>query len=632
LFGVILSLVFANSASQSGAEWRNYGGDPGGMRFSTLKQIHRDNVAQLKPVWSYHTGELDLGLAKESSRPPAFECTPLAIGGVLYLSTPSSRVIALDAETGQEIWKFDPQSQRSGNRKFLQHRGVAYWEGPPVRGNGVSKRILYGTLDGRLIALDASTGTPCGDFGSSGVVDLHKGVAEKFPQAMYSVTSPPAIYKDLVVVGAAVPESPSKGPSGNVRAFDVRTGKKMWEFHTVPHPGETGHETWEGDSWVDRTGANAWGVISVDVDRGMVFLPLGSAAYDFYGADRKGQDLFANSVVALNAATGKLIWYYQTVHHDIWDYDLPAEPALVTVQRNGRAIPAVAQVTKTGFVFVLDRLTGKPLFPVEERPVPQSKVSEEASWPTQPIPLKPPAVARQSMTREDINNLTPEFRRQCLELFDSVKNAPLFTPLGLELTLQIPGTLGGANWSGVSFDPSSGYLYVNVNELPMFGAMRPQPAGSPVAYRRASPSGEYARLWDAKKRWSCLRPPWGTLSAVDLKKGEIAWKVTLGVVDELEAQGLPQTGALNLGGSIATAGGLVFIGATNDSRFRAFDSRTGKELWVTKMEASGHAAPITYLGRRSGRQYVVITAGGAGYFSETVSDAVLAFALPQSGR
>ncbi len=628
-----LSLAFfpfnfsSPSTPPAGEEWHAYGGDPGGMRFSPLKQINRDNVGQLKRAWVYHAGEVELGLAK-SDRPVAFECTPLEVNGLLYVTTPSSRAIALDAESGREIWKYDPQAQAKGKRKFLAHRGPAYWEARSGSGKEAEKRIFYATADARLIALDAATGKPCSGFGDLGFVDLRKGAAEKFPDAQYAVTSPPSVYKDVVIVGSAVPESPSKGPSGMVRAFDAWTGKQVWEFHTVPRPGEVGHETWEGDSWIDRTGVNAWGVISVDVQRGMVFLPLGSPAYDFYAADRKGQNLFGNSVVALEAATGKLIWYYQMVHHDIWDYDLPAEPALVTVRHNGREVPAVAQVTKMGFVFVLDRLTGKPLFPVEEWPVPKSKVPGEAAWPTQPIPLKPPALCRQSMTRDDITTVTPEFHNECAELFDKLVNAPTFTPLGLDLTLQIPGTLGGATWSGASFDPSTGYLYVNVNELPMLGAMKPQPSGSPVGYRRSSPWGEYARLWDPKKRWSCLKPPWGTLNAVDLNKGEIAWKVTLGVTDELQVKGVPQTGALNLGGPIVTAGGLVFIGGTNDSRFRAFDARTGKELWVTRLEASGHAAPITYRGKRSGRQYVVITAGGAGYFSISVSDAVEAFALP----
>jgi quinoprotein glucose dehydrogenase len=368
--------------------------------------------------------------------------------------------------------------------------------------------------------------------------------------------------------------------------------------------------------------------MSVDVERGMVFLPIASPAYDFYGADREGKNLFGNSLVALDAVTGKLIWYYQIVHHDLWDYDLPAQPVLLTVRNNGRQNLAVAQVTKMGFVFVLNRLTGKPLFPVEERPVPQSRVPGEAVWVTQPIPLKPPALCRQSITRNEVSTIMPDSNKRCAELFDRLANGPIYTPLGLDLTLQIPGTLGGANWSGASFEPSTGYLYVNVNELPMLGGMKLEPPDSPLRYRRFGPEGEYTRFWDKTKGWPCVQPPWGTLNAVDLNKGEIAWKATLGVVDELEAKGVPKTGALNLGGSIVTSGGLVFIGGTNDSRFRAFDAHSGKELWVAKLEASGHATPVTYQGKKSGKQYVVIAAGGGGVFSEELSDALVAFALP----
>jgi quinoprotein glucose dehydrogenase len=444
--------------------------------------------------------------------------------------------------------------------------------------------------------------------------------------AAYRVTSPPAVYQDLVITGALVPESPGRGPSGDVRAFDVRTGKLIWRFHTVPRPGEMGHETWAGDSWRDRTGANVWSVMSVDGERGLVFLPIGSPAYDFYGGDRKGQNLFGNSLVALKAETGQLVWHYQMVHHDIWDYDLPAQPNLITVRHQGREVAAVAQVTKMGFVFLLDRLTGKPLFPVEERPVPASKVPGEATWVTQPFPLKPPPLARQkAVTRSELSQVTPESGKYCAELFDQVISGGIFTPPGTELTLWFPGTLGGATWSGASFDPRTGYLYVNVNELGAIGAMRPQPEGSAVPFRRSSPQGEYARFWD-RNQWPCQPPPWGTLNAVDVNKGEIVWRVPLGVVDELEARGITGTGAPNMGGSIVTAGGLVFIAGTGDSRFRAFDAQTGKELWSAKLEASGHATPATYQGK-SGQQFIVIAAGGGGYFSKTGADALVAFAL-----
>src|SRR5438093_834108 len=520
---LLVSCRFACGQSPSGPidqEWRSYGHDPGGMRFSPLKQIDRSNVGQLRRLWTCHTGETNWNSIR-AGHISAYESTPLMVDSVLYFSTPASRVIALDGETGKEIWIFDPFSDAQ-TRRTVQNRGVAYWEGnSPVTCSGrarrTDKRIFYGTLDGRLFALDAQTGKPCNGFGNRGAIDLRKGVADGWPKAQYDVTSPPAIYRDLVITGAAVQEYPSKGPSGAVRAFDVRTGKLVWTFDTVPQPGQLGHETWEGDGWRDRSGTNVWSIMSVDTEHGMIFLPIGSPSYDFYGADRRGQNLFGNSLVALDAATGKLIWYFQMVHHDLWDHDPPAPPSLITVRQGGREIPVVVQVTKMGFVFVLDRLTGKPLFPIEERAVLPSKLPGEAAWPTQPFPVK--------------------------------------------------------------------------------------------------------------------QPPWGTLNAVNLNTGEIAWKVPLGVVDELEAKGIPKTGVPNLGGSIATAGGLVFIAGTNDKRFRAFDSNTGKELWVIRLEANGHATPMTFLGKRTHKQIVVIAAGGSGLLATEdvpieASDTLAAFALP----
>jgi quinoprotein glucose dehydrogenase len=581
-----------------------------------VTQINRDNVSRLQRAWTYHTGEVDrANNATDRHSIAPFESTPIVVDGVLYFSTPSNRVIALDAETGAEIWKYDPQAG-SERRRYYQHRGVSSWQSE----DGRERRIVFGTFDGRLIALDAKSGNPCENFGNGGIVNLRAGLDGDQPGALYSVTSAPAIYKNLVITGAMVPEFPPKGPSGQVRAFDVRTGKLVWTFYTIPRPGENGHETWTGDEWKGRTGANVWSTMSVDEKRGLVFLPVGSASYDFYGADRKGANLFANCLVALDAATGKLIWYFQMVHHDIWDYDLPAQPVLIDVKREGETVPAVAQITKMGFVFLFDRLSGKPLFPIEERAVPKSEVPGEESWPTQPFPLKPPALVRQKFTEADMD-LSDSASKYCAEMFRALQRGGIFTPYGLKQTLVVPGTLGGGNWSGASFDSGRGYLFVNVNEVGAVGALEPQPESSPEKYRRNSARGEYARFWEDEQK-PCQKPPWGTLNAVDVNSGEIVWKVPLGG----EQGAKEKTGLPNLGGSIV-ANGVVFIGAAADSKFRAFDAKTGGELWSAEVEANANATPATYLGKKTGKQFVVIAAGGGGYFRGKTSDTLVAFVL-----
>lgn len=621
--GVILLCAF--TALLFAQEWRYYGGDAGGMRYSALKQIDRSNVTTLRPAWTYHTGDVSDG--KTLPVRSVFEATPIVIDGVMYVTTPFNRLIALDPETGRELWAFDPKLDL---QKFYfslyVSRGAAYWT------DGKSARLLYGTLDGRLFSIDAATGRPDSAFGNGGFIDLRAGMADPYPKASYGMSSPPAIYKDIVICGSRVPDGEPQGPSGDVRAFNVRTGKLVWRFNTIPRKGEFGNDTWDGDSWKERGGANAWSIMSVDEKRGIVYLPLTSPATDSYGGDRKGANLFGDSLVALNALTGKRIWHFQTIHHNVWDYDLPAQPNLIAVRRGGALVPAVAQITKTGLTFLFDRYTGKPLFDIEEKSVPPSDVPGEHVWPSQPFPLKPPPYARQSMRADELTDVTPESQAYCKKLLGDAVPGSLYTPLGLRPTLLFPGADGGANWGGSSFDPETHTLYVNSMDVGRITRMVKRPEGSLIPYRSQSMGSLDSRFWDPKMN-PCQKPPWAHLTAIDLDRGEHRWRSVLGVVDELLEKGLPPTGTANLGGSIVTAGGLVFIAATNDRRFRAFDKDTGKELWVARLPASGHATPMTFLGKKTGKQFVVIAAGGGNKYNDIhgaggFSDSLIAFALP----
>ena len=601
-FTLCSALLFAQDAS----EWPAYGRDPGGTKYSPLDQINTRNVSALVRVWSYHTGERG-----------TWENTPIVVGGVMYFATQKNRVVALEPETGKELWTYDPKSTG-----VSEHRGVSYWPG----GSGTKPRIILAT-EARLIALDAKSGKPAVDFGDNGEVNLRTGVADDYPKAHYAITSPPAIYKGLIILGPSVQEGPSKGPSGDPRAFDARTGKLVWRFHAVPRPGEPGNETWGPDGWKDRAGPSSWGAMTIDSERGLVFIPMGNPADSFYGGDRKGMNLYANSVVALDAPTGKLRWYFQTVHHDLFDFDMAAPPSLIEATVNGRRVPAVAEFSKNGLLFVLDRLTGKPVWGVEERPVPPSDVPGEQAWPTQPFPIKPPPLTRLSMTKEELSNISPEAHAYCLEQFEKLTAPGPYAPFSVkEPRLVFPSSMGGADWAGVSYDPKLGYIFANASNIGQTGQMVANPPGSPVPFRN---QGAYTRFMD-KDGYPCNQPPWGELSAVDTHTGDVAWRIPLGSFDELEAKGLKNTGAINLGGSIATAGGVLFIAATADGKFRAFESRTGKELWVTKLDSVGNATPITYRGS-NGKQYVAIVAGGPGHLRGSPippSDVVIAFALP----
>jgi glucose dehydrogenase len=614
-----LALVLTGLAGSAPAqEWPHPGCDAGGGRHSPLRQIDRGNVSRLAVAWTFDTGDWSDGSVLPSRS--AFEATPLVIDGVLYVPSAFSRLFALDAETGTKLWVFDPAIDKAVARNLYVNRGVSSWT------DGKRRLVFLGDVEGRLWAIDAATGRPDPGFGEGGRVNLRAGMAEGFPEAQYGLTSPAAVCGDVVVTGSLVSDGAPRGPSGDVRGFDARSGRPLWRFHTVPRPGEAGHETWEGDSWKDRGGANAWSLLSVDEARGLVFLPLTSPAYDFHGGDRKGANLFGNSVVALECATGKRRWHFQTVHHDLWDYDLPAAPVLLTVRREGKDLPAVAQVTKTGFVFVLHRETGEPLFPVEERPFPRSPIPGEDASPTQPVPAKPPPFARQGMSRADLTDVTPESRRECEAITEgALLDTGLFQPLGEQDQALFPGLNGGANYGGASFDPASHLLFVNSMDVGGLFRLARRSEGAKIPY--ALRARKYEFFTDSKG-YPCQKPPWGTLTAIDVDSGEFRWQVRLGEIEELTRLGVPRTGAPNIGGSIVTDGGLVFVAATSDRRIRAFDSDTGRELWAAALPASGFATPMTFLGRKTGRQFVVIAAGGGNKYDKVFGGQLVAFALP----
>ncbi|QDV23150.1 pyrroloquinoline quinone-dependent dehydrogenase [Aureliella helgolandensis] len=597
-------------------DWLSVGGDRGAMRFSPAQAITVDNVNSLELAWEFKTGELAEGTAR------IMECTPIVIDGVMYFTSGKLKVFALDAATGTELWKFDPFANGPTTYPLASggvNRGVAYWSDGVLGGR---RRIFHGTSDGRLFCLDAATGELDQDFAAGGVKDLREDLEMDLSQMGYGPTSAPAILDDLVIVGFSCGEGPGPAAPGDIRAFDAYTGAQRWRFHTVPRPGEFGNETWAGDSWDQRGAANAWGGYSIDTQRGLVFAGLGSAAFDFYGGDRHGENLFANCTIALNGRTGERVWHFQTLHHDLWDHDLPTNPNLVTVEHGGKRIDAVAQVTKTGYVFLLDRVTGEPLFEVREEPVPASDVPGEMAWPTQPIPVKPPPFTQLEMTTDNATNIGAENRASVLKQLEGLRSGPDFNPPSLQGTVVMPGFHGGATWSGASFDPSSGYLFVNSNNQPNIVTLVEQPQNARSPYRITG----YHKFLD-HEGYPAIEPPWGQLTAIDLNLGEIVWQVPLGEYPELTARGIPPTGTENFGGTIVTAGGLVFIAGTRDEMFRAFDKETGRELWKTKLPAGGYATPSTY--SVAGRQYVVIPASGGGKLKTPTADSIMVYALPQ---
>jgi quinoprotein glucose dehydrogenase len=594
-------------------DWPNVGNDRGAMRYSPLKQIDRFNVTELEVAWTYHTGDAD------PKRNTTIECTPIVVGGVMYLTTVSLKVVALDAATGREVWMYDPYADDRLRKVKAAgvNRGVAYWTDGKVR------RVLVGLPSGWLISLDAKTGTPDPGFGKGGMVDLRENMGRDLSGVEYGATSAPAVYKDTVILGFICGEGPGFEAPGDVRAFNVRTGKETWRFRTVPGPGEYGNETWENDSWKNHGAANNWSGTTLDEKRGLVFVGTGTAAGDFYGGDRLGDNLFGNCTIALDAKTGKRIWHFQTIRHDLSDHDLPYPPIVCTIKQNGRKIDAVAQVSKTGYCYLFDRVTGRPLFPIQEVPAPRSDIPGERAATTQPVPTKPPPFSRQSITESDITDISPEAHEEALKRFRTYRVQGPFVPPSLNGSMTVPGLLGGATWAGASYDPTTGILYVNSNNLPYVLQLQKNPEGSPYPYK----IGGYRHFRDING-YPAIKPPWGLLTAIDLGKGEFLWQVPLGEYPELKARGIPPTGTENFGGTIVTAGGLVFVGGSKDEKFHAFDRATGKLLWEKQLPAGGYATPCTYA--VNGRQYVVIAGGGGGKNVTKSGDAYVAFALPSS--
>jgi quinoprotein glucose dehydrogenase len=683
VFSVVVYLLAGLCASAADADWPVNGG-PNNIRYSELNQINRDNVTRLQVAWSYD--------AHDSFKDSEMQSNPIVVDGILYATTPKLRVIALDAQTGKEIWSFDPNVGGQAQRRY-RHRGVTVYR----------DRVFF-THRNYLWALDRKTGKPIQKFGDDGRIDLRKGLDRPAESLSVSASSPGVIFEDMIIMGSTVPET-LPGSPGDIRAFDVNTGAMRWTFHTIPHPGEFGYDTWPPNAYKISGGANAWAGLSVDAKLGMIFAATGSASFDFYGANRIGDNLFADCVIALDARTGRRVWHFQGIKHDVWDLDFPAAPSLVTVTRNGRSVDAVAQIAKTGYVFVLDRKTGEPLFPIAYRKTLPSLLDGEKLSETQPYPLKPPPFTRQNFTEDIVTRRTPEAHAAVLEMFRRLDSKGIFTPPSLRGTILFPGTDGGGEWGGAAFDPATGLLYVNSNEQPWIIRMATHDTRSLYKNNCASCHGDdrkgapptFPSLVDIGNRQSRdqlasiiregtgrmpgfshlgrgvndiveflmtgrdttavdpnvaskdpnwlkyrnegyilfrdpdgyppITPPWGTLNAIDLNKGEIRWHIPFGEYPELVAKGIKDTGSDNYGGPVVTASGLLFIGATNfDKKFRAFDKLTGKLLWETELPAAGNATPSVY--EIKGREYVVIVCGG-GKNGAPSGSSIVAFSLPE---
>jgi membrane-bound PQQ-dependent dehydrogenase (glucose/quinate/shikimate family) len=628
---LMISMLPVALAHAAGGGWANYGHDPGGTRYSRLTQITPANVSQLKRVWVFHNGDISEGSHHRVRS--GFETTPLFLDGRLFLTSSFNRIIALDPATGRQLWSYDPRTNaRLPYGDGLTSRGLAAWQDPRGSRTECGLRLFEATQDARLVAVDAVTGSPCADFGAHGQVDL-SGV-RNYRAGWYHMTSPPIVVDGVVVVGSSISDNQSVAmPDGVVRGFDARSGKLLWSWEPLERPAGLSTTAW-------RTGAgNAWSILSADPKRHLVYVPTGSASPDYYGGLRPGDDRWADSVVALDSRTGRLVWGYQLVHHDLWDYDTAAAPLVTTIALKGRRTPVLIAGNKTGMIYVLDPRTGQPVLPIQERAVPASTLTGEVTSPTQPFPTRTPSLAAQSLTAADAWGLTPADRNACKRILSNLSGTRMFSPPSSQGSLAVPGNIGGINWSGFAWDARHERLIVAVSNLPyrvqmipaakfaggargdFRGDSAPQ-SGAPYAMQRApleSPSG-----------LPCSPPPWGELVAVDLATGRIAWRRPVGDMREIfgsRVQNIP--GSVMLGGPIVTASGLIFVGGTMDRRFHALSAATGRELWSTNLPASAQALPITY--RYHGKQYVVIAAGGDAEISEEVrSDALVAFALPSS--
>ena len=601
--GIVSAMAAGVCMAAPDGDWPYFGRDSGAGRFSPLRQIHRDNVARLKPAWTFHTADQD------GERP--IQCTPLVIDGTMYLTTVQADIVALDPATGKQRWRFsshvDPK--RSGHR--MANRGVAYWSDGK---SGGKRRILLGTPDGRLVSVDARTGELDPAYGDRGV-EIRPLMTDRGPEEYLGFSAPPMVYRDLVFLGPATGENYGASP-GDILAFHIPTGKPAWRFHVIPKKGEFGSETWENGGRELSGGAGPWNGFTLDAKRGILFAATGSATGDFYGGKRLGKNLFANCVLALDAATGKRRWHFQTVHHDLWDWDNASQPLLCTVKRGGRPVDAVAQLTKRGVLFLLERTTGKPLFPVREVPVPPSVIEGERAWPTQPDPVVPKPYAPQIIRTEDLSDITPETLAYMRDKFGPLLFERRFEPPTPEGSVAAPGYFGGSPWSGGSFDPRTATLYFNVNNEPSIIEMNKDGTG-----------GFTYQWFRDQNGYPGIKPPWGKLVALDLNTGRYRWSRSLGYFPELRKRGIPDTGTPNLGGTLVTAGDLVFVASTKDAKFRAFDSRTGRMVWEHSLPACGFAAPCTYTA--GGRQYVVIAAAGGKFYNTPTSDTYVAFALPR---